>query len=221
MKWIKQILAIFKIKLLGQNVIKGKMALGLGTTISDSYIEGELASSSNCIIKSVNINGRIQIGKFTSLWGPNINLNGHIIIGSFCSIASNVSIFEYNHISDRLTTYFIFRNLFHEQRTESISKGKIEIGSDVWIANGVTILSGVKIGHGAIIAANSLINSDVPPYAIVGGVPAKILSYRFSNEIIKELLELKWWDWDLEKIKKNKELFTDSVTQEKLNSFEN
>jgi len=73
----------------------------------------------------------------------------------------------------------------------------------VWIANGVTIMSGVKIGDGAIIAANSHVVKDVDPYSIVGGNPAKIIKYRFTKEQIKNLLEIKWWNWSDDKINQN------------------
>jgi len=80
-------------------------------------------------------------------------------------------------------------------------KGDIVIGNDVWIGYGVTILSGVTIGDGAIVAANSCVVKDVPPYSIVGGVPAKVIKYRFDDETIGKLLKIRWWDWDEQKIR--------------------
>lgn len=84
-----------------------------------------------------------------------------------------------------------------------------EIGNDVWIGQNVLLINGVKIGDGAIIAAGAVVTKDVPPYAIVGGVPAKIIRYRFDNDTISKLLEMKWWNWDSNMIEKNKELFGD------------
>jgi hypothetical protein len=75
------------------------------------------------------------------------------------------------------------------------TKGDVVIGSDVWIAQRATILSGVSVGHGAVVAAGSVLIRDVPPYAIVGGVPAKLITYRFDQLIIESLLATKWWDW--------------------------
>ncbi|MDR0903370.1 MAG: CatB-related O-acetyltransferase [Ruminococcus sp.] len=80
-------------------------------------------------------------------------------------------------------------------------KGQLIIQNDVWIGFGATIMGGVKIGNGAVIAANSHVVKDVPPYAIVGGNPAKVIKYRFTEDQIKELQKIAWWDWDNEKIK--------------------
>lgn len=82
-------------------------------------------------------------------------------------------------------------------------KGDIVIGNDVWIGYNATILAGVTIGDGAIIATNSTVIKDVKPYSIVGGNPAFEIKKRFSEETISKLLKLKWWDWDIEKITKN------------------
>jgi serine acetyltransferase len=82
-------------------------------------------------------------------------------------------------------------------------KGDIIIENDVWIGAKATIMSGVRIGNGAIVAAGSVVSKDVPPYAIVAGNPAKIVKYRFDEEQIKKLLSICWWDWDEQKIKDN------------------
>jgi virginiamycin A acetyltransferase len=82
-------------------------------------------------------------------------------------------------------------------------KGDIIIGNDVWIGYEAVIMSGVTIGDGAVVGARALITKDVPPYTVVGGVPAKVIKRRFSDEIIAELLILKWWDWSSDKISYN------------------
>ena len=86
------------------------------------------------------------------------------------------------------------------------NKGDIVIGNDVWIGYEAVIMAGVTIGDGAIIGARAVVTKDVPPYTIVGGVPAKQIRKRFSDETISELLNLKWWDWPIEKISRNIEL---------------
>ena len=81
------------------------------------------------------------------------------------------------------------------------SKGNINIENDVWIGAYSTIMSGVKIGNGAVIGASSVVTKDIPPYAIVAGNPAKIIKYRFTEEQIVSLLKIEWWNWDEYKIK--------------------
>lgn len=128
-------------------------------------------------------------------WGEGAKLK----IGSFCSIADNIQIFlGGNHRTDWVTTYpfgHINQDSFpwHGQGHPS-TKGEVVIGNDVWIGSSSTIMSGVTIGDGAVIAANSTVIKDVPPYTIVGGNPAKILKYRFTEKQIEKLLKNPWWE---------------------------
>jgi len=89
--------------------------------------------------------------------------------------------------------------LFFEERCAKITS----IGHDVWIGHGAVIQAGVQIGNGAVVGSNAVVTKDVPPYAIVAGVPAKVLRFRFPQEIIEQLETLKWWDWEDEKIRQN------------------
>ena len=151
-------------------------------------------------------------------------------IGRYCSINGTAKIWN-NHPVDYITTHPMLDYLmFYEwdqfsERCRLIEKyGKyhenasfedsalrnnrpIVIGNDVWIGAGVIILPGVHIGDGAILAAGAVVTKDVEPYAIVGGVPAKVIKYRFEKKVIEKLLKIKWWDWDSEKIEANIELF--------------
>lgn len=191
--------------------------------VISSELHGPLRIGARSVIHKAILSGKISIGSNTTLWGPDIEVlskTNPIEIGNYCSIARNVSIQEYFHNHRKVTTYFIGRNLLKSDLdSEFVSKGPIKIGSDVWIGTGCQIMSGVSIGHGAVIGANSTVTKNVPPYAIVGGVPAKIISYRFSDEIIDKLLELKWWDWEIEKIKRNQQLFDSNITLEKLKTI--
>lgn len=134
------------------------------------------------------------------------NSNAKLIIGNFCSIADNVNIYlGGNHRTDWVSTYpfgHIHQSIFnnYDGKGHPATKGDVIIGNDVWIANDVTIMSGVKIGDGAVIANNSHVVKDVEPYSLVGGNPAKLIKYRFTKDQIDKLLEIKWWNWDDDKI---------------------
>ena len=121
-----------------------------------------------------------------------------IRIGKYCSIGKGVKIVTGGeHCTDSITTY-PFPELdprFYDLGPSCKTKGDVLIGNDVWIGYGVIILSGVTIGDGACIGAGAVVASDVPPYAVVIGNPARVLRYRFSPDKIQALLEAKWWDW--------------------------
>ncbi|WP_445709697.1 CatB-related O-acetyltransferase [Flavobacterium mesophilum] len=188
--------------------------------IQFSELRGNVKIGARSLINKVLFDGKIIIGSNTTINGPNTEfyaLDYPIKIGNFCSIARGTNIQEHNHDINCTTTYFIKYRVFNDKYgSDAVSKGAIEIGNDVWIGTGSTILTGVKIGDGAVIAANAVVTNDVPPYAIVGGTPAKVLKYRFSEEIINELLKIEWWNWEIDKIKTNKELFYGDLTMEKL-----
>ena len=126
-----------------------------------------------------------------------------LTIGKFCSIAGNVTILlGGEHRTDWVTTY-PFNVLFPEGKQFSghpATKGDIVIGNDVWIGRGAVILSGVTIGDGAVIAAGSVITKSIEPYTIVAGNPQRVIRKRFSPEQIEALLEIKWWDWQIQSV---------------------
>jgi len=121
-------------------------------------------------------------------------------IGKFCSIAEKITIFlGGNHNIDWITTYpfgTINQNSFpYVAKGHPKTNGNVIIGNDVWIGYKSTIMSGVNIGDGAVIAANSHVVKNVDPYSVVGGNPAKLIKLRFNEESIEKMLEMKWWDW--------------------------
>jgi acetyltransferase-like isoleucine patch superfamily enzyme len=153
----------------------------------------------------------VSIGRFSYLSSDSRVSN--VEIGNFVSIGRRCAIGGFGDHKRGLSTSPVFySNLnplkfsFHvDEDFEHYSL--VEIGHDVWIGDGVTILDGVKVGTGAIIGASALVTKDVAPFSVVGGVPAKLIKYRFNQEEITELLELEWWEWSIEKLKANVEIF--------------
>lgn len=178
----------------------------------NSSLYGLVSVKEGAKLYSVLIDGETTIGRFTVLNGPNMEIQSRLFpvsIGSFCSIAKGVLFQSYFHDHERLTTHFILHHVFGEEwGKELTAKGPIVVGSDVWIGAQSIIMSGVTIGNGAVVAANSVVNKDVPAYAIVAGSPAKVIKYRFEESVIDMLEQLKWWDWPIEKIKQHRQLFS-------------
>lgn len=195
--------------------ISGNTNIGLNNVVQNSSISGSISTKEGCKIFECTIGGRISLGRYTSLWGPYLQINTgkqQVTIGSFCSIARNVFIQTYNHNNRKLSTYFVGQNVFKEKwENERVSNGDIHIENDVWIGANVTILGGVTIGNGALIAANTVVTKDIPPFAIVAGIPAKVIKYRFDKPTIDKIQELAWWDWPMDKIRKNKSLFKEEL----------
>ena len=155
---------------------------------------------------------RVKVGNYTygHLHVIMDNKYRKLEIGNFCSIAPDVVfIVESDHYLNKFSTFPFQVKCLHGG-AEAISKGDIIVGDDVWIGYGATILSGVNIGQGAVVAAGSVVVHDVPPYAIVAGIPAKVIKYRFSDEIIKKLLKFDFDSLSYDIIKKHKtDLYTD------------
>lgn len=175
-----------------------------------------------CFIKNIIKAPNIMIGDYTyyddnndptSFEEHNVLFNypefgDKLIIGNFCAIASGTKFImgSANHRMTSISTYpfNIFGGLWREHTPEHLSqlpfKGDTIIGNDVWIGRESVIMPGVKIGDGAIIGAYSIITKDIPPYCIVGGNPAKVIRKRFDDDLIELLLELKWWNFEAEKL---------------------
>lgn len=177
-------------------------------------------------LKGVVTNPNIEVGEFT-IYNDFVNdprdfeknnvlyhypVNGdRLKIGKFCSVACGTKFLfnSANHSLRSLSTY-TFPIFFDEWELDAKNirnawdnKGDIVIGNDVWIGFEAVILAGVTIGNGAIIGTRAVVTKDVPPYTIVGGVPAKPIRRRFDDKTIEKLEALRWWDWDEERIKRN------------------
>lgn len=150
-----------------------------------------------------------------------LNKNGkQLRIGSYCSIAENVTfLLNAEHSTDSLLTYPVAERFLHDPDAGAGSKGDIVIHDDVWIGYGAIIHSGVEIGQGAIIAASAVVTKNVPPYAIVGGNPAKIIRYRVNESCQKILLRMDISTLTLEDFQKYKNIFCEKLDEEKLMEF--
>lgn len=184
-----------------------------------------------CFLKNIISNPNILVGDYTyyddfeDVRNFEKNVKYHfdfvgdkLIIGRFCMIASGVTFIMNgaNHLTHAISSY-PFAIFGHDWQNamegkEYPVKGDTVIGNDVWIGYNATIMPGIHIGDGAVIAANATVVKDVAPYTIAGGNPARELRKRFSADKINRLLELQWWNWDIEKITRNvKNLTSDDL----------
>lgn len=184
------------------------------TCSSDLMCEGNNRIYANAEVVSCQLGFGTYISSFASL--------KRTYIGRYCSIGNHVQVVVGTHPSSKfISTHpaffslrkqagftFVNRQKFQEYRyADEIKKHSVIIGNDVWIGSGVKILEGVTIGNGAIVAAGAVVTKNVPPYAVVGGIPSSVIKYRFSKDEIKFLERVRWWDKDITWIKDNAEYF--------------
>ena len=189
---------------------RGKAEFGYGAIISRAAkFEG-----GNRIGKGTTFSGEMGLCSYI---GTNCNISGQI--GRFTSIAANCKVLHGTHaytypyvstspvfysLGKQTTISFAQRQMLKEQKyVDEVRKIMVRIGNDCWINSDVKIISGVTIGDGAVVLAGAVVSKDVPPYAIVGGVPARVMKYRYSEDDIALLLKTKWWEKDTEWIKDN------------------
>ncbi|MEO7797920.1 MAG: CatB-related O-acetyltransferase [Opitutaceae bacterium] len=164
-----------------------------------------VAVQPKCVLTKSSIGRYSYVGRETSL--------NEVNIGSFASIGPRTSLGYGEHPSHLISTAPIFYSTRRQcgmtfAAADHFAERKpIVLGHDVWLGAHVFVRDGVTIGHGAIVAAGSVVTKDVPPYAIVGGVPAKLIRFRFSEDEIARMLALRWWDWDEQRLRASQPWF--------------
>ncbi len=179
----------------------------------DVILEGKNSIGAHSRLNNTKLGYGTYIGDYSNMAGCKV--------GRFCSIAPNVKRISGTHPLNYVSTHPAFYNPSHPCKVHFVDNSKFDdyrksdetyhvvVGNDVWIGSYAAIIDGVTIGDGAVIAAGAVVTKDVPPYAMVGGVPAKIIKYRFDDITIKRLLQTRWWDKSIEWIKKHADVFTD------------
>lgn len=179
-----------------------------GTAVMNSHIHKTARIGASCNIYNISMGRYSYVGHDSQITDTKI--------GAFCSISDHVYIGGPEHPMNWVSTSPVFHNVKHNSgpakrfaKFELLPPKITVIGNDVWIGHNVTIKQGVTVGDGAVVGSNALVTKDVPPYAVVGGIPTKVLKYRFDEETIALLLRSKWWELDDEKLSKYAHLIKD------------
>lgn len=179
--YISKLIRKSRLSAIRNSIIHSTSKIGAGSTVYDSIFNRESYCGYDCTFVNCEV-------------------------GSFCSIANLVTVGGAAHPLHFVSTSPVF--LSHKDSVKHkyaahnfLPNARTCIGNDVWIGERVLIRQGVNIGHGAVIGMGAVVTRDVPPYAVVGGNPARIIKYRFQSEIISSLLEIKWWDYDSSQLK--------------------
>lgn len=188
-----------------RNAVITDSKLGAGVTVGDDTTIARCIVGGNVAFNRRSYINDTVFGDF-SYAGSNTTIN-YSHIGKFCSLARNVDIGGFDHDYHKVTTMPMFRfvQLSKGRNPDAGENELCEVGNDVWIAAGAQILHKVTVGDGAVIGGGAVVTKNVPPYAIVAGVPAKIIKFRFDDNTISGLLDIKWWDWPLDVVLANVE----------------
>ena len=196
--------------------LRGEITVGPGATIGHgSDLDGTISIAKDARVGPDSwIDGCVSIGRGTNLTESIEVLaarGDEITIGKHNAIARRTTFQNRFHPTDKPSMQAKFNREIVGESLEEQSKGPIRVGSDVWIGVNAVVLSGVHIGHGAVVGAGAVVTKDVPPYAMVGGVPAERIGWRFDESTRDQLLDIEWWKWSDEKIKRNRSFFQENI----------
>jgi len=188
-----------------RNAVVSDSEIGIGVTVGDDTTVARCTIGNHVALNRRSYFNDSIIGDY-SYCGSNTTIN-FSAIGKFCSLARNVDVGGFDHDYHKVTTMpmFRFKQLVGVDNPKVERQELCKVGNDVWIAAGAQILHKVSVGDGAVIGGGAVVTKDVPPYAIVAGVPARIIKFRFDERIIESLLDIKWWDWPLDIVLANME----------------
>lgn len=202
--------------------------------IRDSVVEANSLLADNAVILSSVINEHVHIDRGAYIQNSSFGYGSYVgkdslvkftNIGKYCNLSWQLSIggSNHNYKAACMYTHSWWKRTFGagEGMLPVLPEEYTHIGNDVWIGAQANILRGVTIGDGAVIGANTLVLSDIPPYAIAVGSPAKVIKYRFDEETIRRLEKIQWWNWDPKTIVKAKEYLQNDLSQERLEALEN
>ncbi len=196
------------------NIIEKNCTIGKNVSLNNCILYEYSRVAENASIRHTEVDLYSSLGRYSKIT--------HTKIGKYCSIAWDVTINAVGHEIHKLTTHSFARrpDFGFGVKTDTRIYKEVIIKNDVWIGANSVIMPGVTIGNGAIVGAGAVVTKDVPDYAIVVGIPAKVIKYRFSEEIINRLLELKWWDLDPKIIKENVDLWGGEFNYDSLKRLE-
>lgn len=223
---IKSLLSLYRLRSMGikcgfplrvsseTDIVASKnVFIGKWTFIAvDRLVLGEGVSvDARCMLSGKEI----SIGDGTNVHGECRFVLGDAVlnVGKFCAISNRVSIWGIDHNTSLASLQAKFYHNVLGVEYDFVTKGEMSIGNDVLIGQGAIILPGVRVGDGAVVGAGSVVTKDVPSYSIVAGVPARLIKYRFSQEIACLLKQLQWWNWSIDEIRKNRDFFKLNLAQ--------